>query len=160
MRRAEEWTRKEYRCVMDAYHHAEYSIGVHTSQGRDALAWPLRYERRGRGPRYARALVTIHALSGLADGVEGTPRAMDSLAISHGCQRAYLLGFEAGHSLSRSGLSRGAWARPAGRGCAIRPMTYIGKSAPSRDELVEAIRSDVDRIKSLLHNPEPLEMTT
>jgi len=39
-------------------------------------------------------------------------------------------------------------------------MTYIGKSAPSRDELVEAIRSDVDRIKSLLHNPEPLEMTT
>ena len=159
MRRAEEWTRKEYRCVMDAYHHAEYPIGVHTSQGRDALAWPLRYERRGRGPRYARALVTIHALSGLADGVEGTPRAMDSLAISHGCQRAYLLGFEAGHRLSRSGLSRGAWARPAGRVCAIRPMTYPWEVG-TLDELAAAIRSDVDRIESLLHNPEPLEMTT
>ena len=160
MRRAEEWTRKEYSVVLDAYHHAEYPIGVHTSQGRDALAWPLRYERRVRGGiRYARAWVTIDALSGLADGVEGTPRAMDSLAISHGCQRAYLLGFEAGHRLSRSGLSRGAWARPAGRGRAIRPMTYTWEVG-TLDELVEAIRSDVDRIKSLLHNPEPLEMTT
>jgi len=38
-------------------------------------------------------------------------------------------------------------------------MTYPWEVG-TLDELAAAIRSDVDRIESLLHNPEPLEMTT